>query len=404
MNRKLLVYLAAWLVAVHPALALNDTIGVTVGSGKTANLISFGNASVISETGICDATTINQCAAVSAAGAISIAGAVTNGGTFAVQLTGATNNINNIAGTVSLPTGAATSALQTTGNTALTTINTTLGSPFQAGGNIGNTSFASTQSGIWTSRVVGNIGGVLDAIGQNVTAPANWLQAGCQFTTSPTTITTGNGSPLACDNANRLLAAVTNTVNVNGSGVTQPTSAASGQYVDGAIATLGTQADAACASDTGTCTLVALEKRRNQTLTTLNTTAGAAATLAAAATGGCTGGTLLTAATNNATVIGSAAAHTLCWLRWENTTTSLVDIRLYDTATAPSGGAPCNSATNVVSNDVVQSNATSPGGVANLGPFGHAFANGVVICVTGANANNDNTNAVTGINISYGYK
>jgi hypothetical protein len=59
-------------------------------------------------------------------------------GTFPTQLTGATNNINNIAGTISLPTGAATSALQTTGNTTLTTINTTLGSPFQAGGNIGN--------------------------------------------------------------------------------------------------------------------------------------------------------------------------------------------------------------------------------------------------------------------------
>jgi hypothetical protein len=38
--------------------------------------------------------------------------AVTNAGTFAVQLTGATNNINNIAGTVSLPTGASTSSLQ----------------------------------------------------------------------------------------------------------------------------------------------------------------------------------------------------------------------------------------------------------------------------------------------------
>lgn len=61
-------------------------------------------------------------------------GAVTNAGTFAVQLTGATNNINNIAGTVSLPTGAATSALQTTGNTSLTTINTTLGTPMQASG------------------------------------------------------------------------------------------------------------------------------------------------------------------------------------------------------------------------------------------------------------------------------
>lgn len=44
-----------------------------------------------------------------------------------------------------LPTGAATSALQTTGNTALSTINTTLGTPFQAGGSIGNTSFIATQ-------------------------------------------------------------------------------------------------------------------------------------------------------------------------------------------------------------------------------------------------------------------
>lgn len=39
-------------------------------------------------------------------------GAVTNAGTFAVQLTGATNNINNISGTISLPTGAATAANQ----------------------------------------------------------------------------------------------------------------------------------------------------------------------------------------------------------------------------------------------------------------------------------------------------
>lgn len=47
-------------------------------------------------------------------------------------------NINNISGTISLPTGAAT-------NAALVTINTTLGSPFQAGGAIGNTSFQATQ-------------------------------------------------------------------------------------------------------------------------------------------------------------------------------------------------------------------------------------------------------------------
>jgi hypothetical protein len=50
---------------------------------------------------------------------------------------GGTWNITNVSGTVSLPTGASTSALQTTANTNLTTINTTLGSPFQAGGALG---------------------------------------------------------------------------------------------------------------------------------------------------------------------------------------------------------------------------------------------------------------------------
>jgi hypothetical protein len=44
-----------------------------------------------------------------------------------------------------LPTGAATAANQATEITALGTLNTTLGSPFQDGGTIGNTSFAATQ-------------------------------------------------------------------------------------------------------------------------------------------------------------------------------------------------------------------------------------------------------------------
>jgi hypothetical protein len=55
-----------------------------------------------------------------------------------------------------LPTGAATSALQTTGNTALTTINTTLGTPFQAGG-----SLAANQS-----VNVSQFGGTSTATGQ----------------------------------------------------------------------------------------------------------------------------------------------------------------------------------------------------------------------------------------------
>jgi hypothetical protein len=45
------------------------------------------------------------------------------------------------AASLPLPSGAATSALQTTGNTSLASIVTALGSPLQAGGSIGNTAF-----------------------------------------------------------------------------------------------------------------------------------------------------------------------------------------------------------------------------------------------------------------------
>lgn len=76
MNRKekLLFAMVVLGSLTYAAWAANDTIGVTVGSGKVANLIKFAT-NVISETGICDATTENQCAAVSAGGALSIAGA-----------------------------------------------------------------------------------------------------------------------------------------------------------------------------------------------------------------------------------------------------------------------------------------------------------------------------------------
>jgi len=44
----------------------------------------------------------------------------------------------------------------------------------------------------------------------------------------------------------------------------------------GALIDLGAQADAACGSDNGSCSAIALIKRTNQNVTTLNTTAGAA--------------------------------------------------------------------------------------------------------------------------------
>jgi hypothetical protein len=94
---------------------------------------------------------------------------------------------------------------------------------------------AETTKNIGTIRVTGNVGGVLDAIGQNVAAPANWLQAGCQFQTTPTTITPGNGSPCQMDNAGNLLVKVN--APVVGLAQASTTSGQTGSLVMGAVTT-----------------------------------------------------------------------------------------------------------------------------------------------------------------------
>lgn len=124
-----------------------------------------------------------------------------------------------------------------------------------------------------------------------------------------------------------------------------------------------------------------------------------AVSLTAPTTGGCTPGVMLTAATNNSTSIKGAAG-ILCELTVINTTVTAVDVRLYDVAVAPT----CSSATGVVANYPVQANTVSPGFALPLGAYGKQFTLGIGICVTGANANNDNTNAVTGINVNWAYK
>jgi hypothetical protein len=173
--KKLLLAAATFLIGIAPARALNDTIGVTVGAGKTANLIKFGSNNVISETGVCDATTENQCASVSAAGAVKVDGSAVTQPISAASLP--------------LPAGAATAA-------GLTTINTTLGSPFQAGGNIGTVTTVSTVS---ASRTVGNAGATMDAPIGLGTAPTNALITGLQCNNSTLTPTAGQTASLQGD-------------------------------------------------------------------------------------------------------------------------------------------------------------------------------------------------------------
>jgi hypothetical protein len=98
------------------------------------------------------------------------------------------------AASLPLPAGAATSALQTTGNTSLTTINTTLGSPFQAGGALAaNQSVNLNQVG-GSSVVTGGTSGSQGVGGlaaSGATQAGNPVKTGGVFNTTQPTVTTG---------------------------------------------------------------------------------------------------------------------------------------------------------------------------------------------------------------------
>lgn len=121
--------------------------------------------------------------------------AVTNAGTFAVQLSGATNNINNIAGTISLPTGASTSANQSTEIASLATIATNTGAAIPAGtaliGKVGfDQTTPGTTNGVQVNAALPAGTNTIGTVGQ-LTYPvgATPLTASATGTTAATTAT-----------------------------------------------------------------------------------------------------------------------------------------------------------------------------------------------------------------------
>lgn len=174
---------------------MNQGTGTSFGSGVVSN-VHYARMM------LCDQSSPTNCVNITGASAIKvdgsaatqpISGNITNAGTFAVQLTGATNNINNISGTVSLPTGASTAAKQPALGTA--------GAPsadvitVQAAPNIYpfNVNPATPASwGIGTST-------------QNSATVANGILNLGQFNTTPTSISSGNMSPLQMDANGNLL-------------------------------------------------------------------------------------------------------------------------------------------------------------------------------------------------------
>lgn len=83
-----------------------------------------------------------------------------------------------------------------------------------------------------------------------------------------------------------------------------------------------------------------------------------------------------------------------------NTTTTLYYLKLYDKATAPS----CGTDTPVQTYPIPFGASNAGGGIAlPLSPGGLKFFNGLGWCLTGGIADNDTTNAATGVAINMGW-
>lgn len=241
----------------------------------------------------------------------------------------------------------------------LTTINTTLGTPFQAAASIGNTTFAVTQATaaslnatvvgtgtfvtqstlaaettkvIGTVRNLGNAGAITDFAGQNASSPANAWLIGGQFQTTPTTITPGNASPLQLDNAGNLLVNVKTAL-----GLTQgsTTSGQTGSLIMGATTaanpTYTTAQTNYLSTDVKGNLRAVLGGGIPETASATGTTGATTATLATAAAtttylcGFSIRANAAAAATGNATVTGTITG-TLNFTQWTAVNTSGVGV------------------------------------------------------------------------------
>lgn len=131
----------------------------------------------------------------------------------------------------------------------LKTLNTTLGSPFQAGGSIGNTTFGATQgTSPWVSSISTWASGTLGAMANYGTSPGAVLVPGVNAFVTNSPSVTGTVTANAGTNLNTSSLALDATVVTTNTDVGPP----------GATA---------CATDTGSCSLNALLQRIAQRIT-----------------------------------------------------------------------------------------------------------------------------------------
>lgn len=118
-------------------------------------------------------------------------------------------------------------------------------------------------------------------------------------------------------------------------------------------------------------------------------------------TGGATPYHLLSAANTNPTLIATGP-RTLYSFTAINTTGTIYYLKFYDQVAAPSTCA--TDVANVKLNFPIPASASGAGVNINFGPHGVAFAAGLAFCLTGGAADNDTTNAATGVALNGSYK
>lgn len=259
-----------------------------------------------------------------------------------------------------------------------------------------NTIGAVTQAGAWTvglsagSANVGSIdilsstGAALDFAGQNAAAPRS-LEVGCQFNTLPTTVTSGNATPLQCDNKGNTL------VNLS-------TAIPTGANVIGAVTQSGgpwsaniTQvAGAAISQGHGTAaTAVRVELPTDGTGTVgLNAGSNVIGTVGnvPVTSGGLNITSAVVPANTTAVVVKASAGQLYGVDGFSISTATPVYVKVYNATSAT-----CGAGTPVARYMIPASGGVSGSGLVRSDSNGVAFSTGITYCITAGIADNDTT-------------
>jgi hypothetical protein len=414
--RKTLALLFALLLTA-PAFAADNAVIVTPGSGLTMKSKDIGGVHSM-QPNLVDSAGAEILGAVTASPAANTIGArlVTinttlgtpfqAGGSIANTEFGATQsgtwNINDITGTISLPTGAATAAKQPslgTAGSASSNVITVQGiaamTPLLANpGTAANWAIGATAAAVPANavRVGVNIGGNLQGAtgilvgSHNAQTVAVVNSAGSQLSTFPVSIASAQVASGAY-----------------ASGAFASGSFASGSIASGAMVDLGAQGDSACGSATGTCSLIALQKYLNSQQASAipaGTNIIGQIYVQPTTSGGLSTYFFQPDASDNNLVVKNGAGQVFK-ISVTNNQSTINYLRLYDAGTGFDG---CNSATNLKYQMLIPGNASGTG-FSDSWDLGMAFTNGISVCVTSAYGTTSTTAATaSAMSVNIGYK